>query len=355
MAVDIRHLVPGRSRTHAAPPAKLAAPRDDGRITNETIAARREEVLSSARKYIYPLQASKHRVVKWSVGIFIAAVVGFFVFCVLDLYKFQSTSSFMYGVTQVLPFPVAVVDTRYLVSYSDYLFELRHYMHYYATQQNTDFNTKAGRQQLAVFKQRSLDQALQDAYVQRLASTNHVSVSSHDVDVAVALVRSQNRLGASDQVFRNVLNEFWGWSVDDFRRELQQELLAQKVVDKLDTGTHARADSALASLQQGADFSALAKQVSDDTSTRANGGDYGSLIDRTNTGLAPQIIAQLFQLHSGQYSGIIDTGYSLEIVKVTGVQGSQVRAAHISFNFQPVTAYTAPLEAHEKPHLFIHV
>ena len=328
---------------------------DEARITNETVAARREEVLGSARKYIYPLQASKHRIVKLSVALLIAAVIGFFSFCALELYKFQSTSSFIYGVTQVIPFPVAVVGNRYFVSYNDYLFELRHYMHYYRTQQHIDFGTKEGMQQLAVFKQRSLDQALQNAYVARLADENNISVSDGDVDAAVALVRSQNRLGADDQVFQSVLSEFWGWSVDDFRRELRQELLAQKVVDVLDVKTHDRANTALAQLKHGADFAVLAKKVSDDTATRGRGGDYGSLIAASNNELAPQIIAALFKLKAGQHSDIINTGYSLEIVKVTAVQGKQVRASHIVFNFQLVTAYTDPLAAKLKDRLFIHI
>src|SRR5215471_611761 len=201
------------------PKQEVAKPTPDSevRITNETIAARREEVLGSARKYIYPLQASKHRVVKFSVGIFVVAIVGFFVFCSLELYKFQSTSSFIYGVTRVLPFPVAIINNRDVVSYDSYLFQLRHYMHYYQTQQNANFSTKDGKQQLAVFKKLSMDQALQEAYVNELARKHHVTVSEHDVDAAVALVRSQNRLGASDQVFQNVLSEFWGWSIADFR------------------------------------------------------------------------------------------------------------------------------------------
>ena len=327
---------------------------DDVRITNETIAARREEVLGSARKYIYPLQASKRRIVKFSIGIFVAAIVGFFAFCSLELYKFQSTSSFIYGVTKVLPFPVAVINNKDFVSYNSYLFQLRHYVHYYQTQQNVNFNTAAGRQQLAIFKQRSLDQALQDAYAGQIAAVNHISVSQSEVDTAVGLVRSQNRLGASNQVFQNVLSEFWGWSLEDFRRELRQELLTQKVVDKLDTQTHARANAALIQLQKGADFAALAKQVSDDSSTRPNGGDYGMLISKSNTDIAPQVIAALFSMQPGQYSNILNTGYSLEIVKVLEIQGSQVRAAHISFNFRPITTYTLPLEAAHKPRLFIH-
>lgn len=328
---------------------------DDIRITNETVAARREEVLGSARKYIYPLRASKHRVVKVSTAIFITAVVSFFVFCLVDLYKLQSTSTFIYGVTQVVPFPVAVIGTKRVVSYNDYLFELRHYMHYYQTQQHVDFNSAAGKQQLVKFKEQSLNQAIQNAYVQQLASENGISVSSRDVDAAVALVRTQNRLGASDQVFRSVLNEFWGWSVADFRRELRQELLAQKVVDKLDSKTHDRATQALGQLNQGTDFATLAKQVSDDASTRDNGGDYGVLIDTSSTTVPPQVIEELYKLKPGEHSDIINTGYSLEIVKVLDVQGNQIHAAHMSFNLQPITAYTTPLQFSEKPFKLIHV
>ncbi len=351
MIQKFKQLIPGQKSDDAnTQPAS-----DSLRITNETVAARRDEVLASARKYIYPLQASKRRIVRLSVSVFIAAVVGFFGFCTLELYKFQSTSSFIYGVTRVLPFPIAVVNNRYFVSYNSYLFELRRYMHYYQTQQHTDFSTAAGKQQLEVLKQRSLNETMQYAYVERLAATNRLSVSGTDIDSAVALVRSQNRLGSSDQVFANVLNEFWGWSVDDFRRELGQELLAQKVVDKLDIATHDRANQALAQLQHGAAFADVAKSMSDDATTRGNGGDYGIAISKSNTDIAPQIVAELFQLPAGQHSGIINTGYSLEIVEVTSVQGTQVHASHISFNFQPVTTYTSPLQDRQKAHLFVHV
>lgn len=351
----LKHLI-GRGRQLAAERARKPELTDDHvHITNETVAARREEVLGSARKYIYPLGAPKHRVVKWSIGILVAAVVIFFSVCLLELYRFQSTSSFIYGVTQVIPFPVAIVGNHQIVSYNDYLFELRRYMHYYQTQQHADFNTKEGAQQLAVFKQKSMDLAIQNAYVQRLADDNHVSVSESDIDNAINLVRTQNRLGASEEVFESVLSEFWGWSVSDFRRELRQELLAQKVVDKLDVATHTRASDALTQLEQGADFATLAKQVSDDTSTKGNGGAYPAPIDRANIQLPPQIIDALFKLDPGHFSYVINTGYTLEIVKVNKVEGAQLDASHIVFNLQPISIYTAPLAKKEPAHQLIHV
>ena len=85
------------------------------KITNETVAEHREEVLSSARKYIYPLQHSRKRIVFMSGSIAALAVVLFLAYILVALYRFQSTSSFIYGVTQVIPFPVAKVggSSRY--------------------------------------------------------------------------------------------------------------------------------------------------------------------------------------------------------------------------------------------------
>ncbi|MFI5275451.1 MAG: peptidylprolyl isomerase [Candidatus Saccharimonadales bacterium] len=324
------------------------------RITNETVAEHREELLRGARKYIYPLKHTKHRVVVVSVSLLITAAVLFFAYTILALYRFQSSSTFVYYVTQVLPFPVAKAGPEF-VAYENYLFELRHYMHYYQTQQQVNFNSSAGQQQLNAFKKQAIQQVVQDAYVKQLAAKYNVSVSDQEVNNEVTLLRQQNRLGSSDQEFADVLKEFWGWSVNDFKRELKSQLLAQKVVSKLDTGTYARANSALQQLQNGADFNNVAKQVSDDTTTKDNGGQYGYVVSSTDQNLPPQVISELFKLSPGQTSGIINTGYTLEIVKVISVTNGKAQAAHIAFNFQPITSYVAPLQAQKKPHYYIHV
>jgi len=324
------------------------------RITNETVAEHREEVLSSARKYIYPLSHSKRRIITITSSLLVLALIVFFTYCSLALYKFKSTSTFIYGVTQVIPFPVAKAGHSW-VSYESYLFELRHSMHYYQTQQKEDFSTKYGKVHLAKLEQDSLNQVIEDAYVKQLAAKNHVSVSNTEVNNQVALLRTENRLGSSDEVFRNVLSEFWGWTVDDFRRELKQQLLAQAVVAKLDTSTQARAQGALSQLQAGGDFAAVAKQVSDDPGTKANGGNYGIAISHTNRDVPIQVINELFKLKTGETSGIIGTGYSLEIVKVLDTNGTIVHAAHISFRLKPLSTYVKPLEAKEQPHNYIKI
>jgi hypothetical protein len=312
------------------------------RITNETVTEHREEVLGQARKYIYPLRHSRHHAVQISISLFVAVVLVFLLYCGLALYKFQDTSGFIYGVTRVVPFPVAKAGSRW-ISYDSYLFELRRNMHYYVTQQQADFSTDDGQAQLKRLKQQALDQVVEEAYVKQLAAKHDVSVSGQTVDNQVELVRAQNRLGSNDRVFQNVLSQFWGWTEADFKRELHSQLLQQAVVAKLDTATNQRAQAALTALQQGTPFATVAAQYSDDANTKANGGQYGAAVTRDDPNLSPQLTEALFRLQPGQTSALINTGYTLEIVKVLSAASGSVTAAHIQFTFQPIGNYTTPL------------
>jgi hypothetical protein len=322
------------------------------RITNDTIAAHREEVIGSARKYIYPLKHSLHRAVTISISIFLVFIILFFSYVSLALYRFQSNSEFLYRVTQVIPFPIAKVGSSW-VDYENYLFELRHYEHYYQTQQKVDFNTQAGQQQLTSYKQQAMDEIIDNALVKQLAAQHHISVSNQEVNNEITLVRNQDQLGSNEKVFENVLNEFWGWSLNDFKRELKQELLAQKVVSTLDTATHQRAQAALSALQHGASFAVAAAQYSDDTATKSNGGQFNGLISQTDQNVPPQTLQTLFSLKPGQTSGIVNIGSGLEIDEVISIEGDQVQAAHILLNFQNINTYLSPLKNKEKPHIFI--
>jgi len=321
-------------------------------ITNETVAAHREEVLSSARKYIYPLQHSKHKIVLISTALFITALVSFFIYCALSLYRFKSNSSFLYGVTQVVSFPVARAGSHF-VAYENYLFELRHYIHYYELQQKVDFTTLEGKQQLAEYKKRALQKVVDDAYIKQLAAKYKVSISSKELNDQISLVRSQNRLGANEKGFEDVLRDNFGWSVDDFKRSLRQEMLAQKVVSVLDTDTQNRAIAALGELQSGVSFADVAKKYSDDPTTKDNGGEFGALIDKTNRDLAAQITDALFKLQPGQTSTIINTGYSLEIVKNLEIQGDKIRGTHIALSFKGINTYLNDFKDKHKARLFI--
>lgn len=322
------------------------------RITNENITEHREEVLKGARKYIYPLQHSKHRIVSVTISIVVVAIVAFLIYCGLALYKFYQYNTFLYRATQVVPFPIAKTGGNY-VDYENYLFELRHYVHYYQTQQQLSFNGDSA-QQLLQFRKQALNEVIDNSYIKMLARSNGVSVSGKEVDDRIAEVRAQNRLGSNNKVFAEVLRDYWGWSIADFKRSLKDQILSEKVNAKLDTAAAGRAQSALSQLHKGADFTALAKKISDDPSAKSNGGDYGIAITKDNPNIAPEITEQLFKLKPGQVSGIIDAGSTLEIVKVTKLSGNTVTAQHISFKLKSVQTYIDQLKNKKPLKVYVH-
>lgn len=357
-AKKIKGLVPENVSEHAASLNPLVKKPEEPqelenvpRITNETIAVHREEVLKGARKYIYPLQQSKHRIIMLSSWILATTLVAFLIYSTLALYKLNQYNTFLYRTTQVVPFPIARIGDTF-IDYENYLFQLRHYVHYYQTQLGRDFSG-SDKQQLIQFRKQALNTVVDDAYVKILAQQNHVGVSNQEVNERITEVRDQNRLGSNEKVFEDVLHDYWGWSVNDFKRSLSQEILSEKVVAKLDTTDTARANAALVQAKSGADFGTLATQLSDDPSAKTNAGDYGFVITKSNPNVPPQVVDALFKLQPGQISNVINTGSTLEIVKVIQNNGSSVVAKHIVFNLKDISTYIKPLQAKRPAHEFV--
>jgi len=75
----------------------------------------------------------------------------------------------------------------------------------------------------------------------------------------------------------------------------------------------AKAESLLARLVTGADFAALAKAESDDTGSRANGGDIG-FVPKGSTGAEFETVA--FAMPKGELSKVVKTEFGFHILRV---------------------------------------
>lgn len=337
------------------PPEQAMSLENVPQITNETITEHREEVLSGARKFIYPLAHSKRAIVFITGGLVTLAVIAFLVYSAAGLYRLYQHNTFLYRVTQVVPFPVAKVGGDY-VAYENYLFELRRQIHYYEEQQGeeaNDFSTTEDKEQLAEFRKQSLTSVIDFAYVKKLAARHGVKVSGKELDARLAQMREQNRLGSSDKVFADVLRDFWGWSVADFRRSLNDQILTEKVTAKLDTEATAKANNALTQVKSGADFATVATQTTEDLASKASGGDYGFPITKSNPNVPPQVVDVLFRLKPGQTSGVINTGKALEIIKLEKIEGDVATARHIVFYLKDISAFLADIKKEQPTKTYV--
>lgn len=245
------------------------------RITNETVAEHREKVLAGGRKFKYPIQYQKHKLVVNTIIIGVATVVILTILCWQQLYVAQSSSKLMYRITQLLPVSVANVDGE-SVRYSDYLMRYRSSLFYAQKQESIDLNSHSGQCQAAYYQRQQLVNAESAAYVAKLARGLRLAVSDKEVDEFIQ--RDINAKSVSLNAYeKTVLNSYYDWSLDEYKSAVQSELLKRRVSFAIDTEAKKRADSLLQGIKGGADFASVAKTSSDDDMTKANGGDAGVL------------------------------------------------------------------------------
>lgn len=288
-------------------------PETGGRITNETVAEHRERVLAGGRKFKYPLQYTKHRVLIITIAIVVVTTISFLGFCGWQLYGAQSTDKFIYSLTQIVPVPVAEVDGHW-VRYSDYLRELRSSIHYLSTKEAFNFNSDDGKRVLDYQKRLALDKAISYELVAELANQNHISVSDKEVNDFVKQQIGANHLGVTQDVYKQVIRDYYDWSFDEYKASVAQQLLRKKVMAQLDTDARSRINSILQNIKGGQDFSAVAKAQSDDVATKNQGGDVG--IVNKNTDDPNGIIAAADKLQPGQVSDVIEGVDGFYVVKL---------------------------------------
>lgn len=329
--LSITKYIPKRNSDKVARPTALV------QITNDNLSEHRSEMLKGARKFIYPLQKTKHKVVIISSAIALISILGIFVVSMLGLYRYQSTSQYYYNLTKAIPFFVAKVGNKY-VRYEEYLFEFNHLAYYYTKQNNADFTTVDGKNQLVQIKKQSLDRAVNNTYVRVIAKENNITVTDAEVEARINMLKDLSLLGANQASFEKVLQDFYGWTKEDFSRSIKNEILSEKVVDKLDTASRQKADEVLQKIAGGQDFAQVAKDYSEDTTTKDNGGLYG-YVSKNTRDLSPQVVSEIFKLGQNSTSGIINTGYTLEIIKNLEIKDETIKLARISIARKNIDEY----------------
>lgn len=296
------------------------------RITNETVAEHRERILAGGRKFKYPVQYARHKLVLNTIIISVAVVIFMIVVGWWQLYPAQNTSGFMYRLTQFIPLPVASVDGEN-VRYSDYLMRYRSSVYFLQQQNMISINTEDGQRQLGHIKRQSMDEAISNAYAKKIARERDITVDNSEIDEFIKNERESQQPALSQEAYETVvLDGFYDWSIGEYRDVVRSTLLKRKVSFAIDDAAKKEADDIRKRVNSN-NFSAMAREYSDDQATKASGGDVGFVAERSHD--ANGLVQVAMGLKKDGISNVIEGTDGYYIVKLLEKSNGQVRFARI--------------------------
>jgi len=178
---------------------------------------------------------------------------------------------------------------------------------------------------LAALRRQVLEQMINQKLIEQAAAREGITISEEELTAQIE--EGKREMGGEE--------EFNEWlqanrmTYDDLRAMLRSQLLGNAVRDRVIASVpaaveqvHARhilvttaekAREVLAQLQAGGDFAALARQYSEDLTTRDNGGDLGFF---PRGMMPPEFEEVAFALSPGQVSDVVETPFGFHVIQV---------------------------------------
>ena len=232
------------------------------RITNETVAEHRERILAGGRKFKYPHQYVRHRLVINAIIIAVIVVVGSSLLIWQQLFYAQNTSDFMYRLTRVAPIPVGSVDGEQM-RYSDYLMRYRSQELWLSTKGQLNLTGADGKRQLDFIKREVINGVALDTFAAKKARDLKVTVSDDEVKAVIDENRMTKTGKISQEVYDASAQDTLGFSPSEYRYLTEQSLLRKKVAYEMDSVAKDTRDKVQARISaDGAiSFDGLAKEL----------------------------------------------------------------------------------------------
>lgn len=320
------------------------------RITNDTVAEHREQILAGGRRFKYPVQYARHKLVRNAAIIAFVSIVVLGALVFQQLYFAQNSSDFIFRITQLLPVPVATVANE-PVRYSDYLMQYRASEYWLSKYDEIKLGSEDGKRLLAGIKRKVLDTAEANSYATKLARELGITVTPKDIDDAVTSKRNTANGQITQEAYDASAMKQYRWSPDDYRQAIKQSLLRSKVAFAVDAAAKAQAEKASALIAAGKDLQATATELGNGVNVQSPG-----LIDITHSfsGLSVSDVSKLQpNVVSGALKSSTDDGYYF--VRVTQKTDTQVNFEFIQI---PLTAFNdklAELKKSNQIHEFIKI
>ena len=311
----------------------LLKKKDTKKSEQEKVEERREEILATGRKFKYPLQWTKHRIVTNTILITVVVVAMMVIGGWLALYRLGMTDEFLFRITKIFPVPVANVNSENVL-FSDYLMLYRSSMTSIERQSGTQFDEGSIGTLRAEYKRAALSEAEEYTFAANLAKELDITVSKEEVANEFSRHLSIGGIERSEEGFIKIIEDNFGLSKDEYERMLYLSLLKAKVEEKLDTTavkTVTEVESLLA--ENDNDYQAVAEALGDKIQYQETGG----IVDSKN--IDGGRASEAMKLEPGESSGKFismngDGYYFVKLIKKTdtGVNFVSIKVPFTEFD-----------------------
>jgi len=235
-------------------------------------------------------------------------------FCTeIYLINFKPKNLIVKKITQSIPFPVAIVNFRF-ISYYDWLEQVTLLNQYYE-----ELKKNIELTDLPIIEESEkhiLERLIKEELIKQYASEYSIKVT--DEELAAETTKMINSFG-TEQDFTNQIKEKYNWSLDQFEKIIFKPLLLRNKLSVYlldhpqNQSAHLLAQDILKMLKnQNNSFENLAKRYSQD-STALNGGDVG-YFDISQ--LSPTVAQAIAGLKPSEFSGVVKTKLGFQILRL---------------------------------------
>lgn len=305
----------------------------------EKVEQRREEVLAQGRKFKYPMQYAKHKLMINTVVVAVVAIVLMVVAGWAMLYKIQDTGNMIYRVTQVLPVPVAEVDGA-KVRYSDYLMIYRSNLQA-AEQQGGQLGEGEDAEMVREdYKEAALEQAVMYTYALKLGEEMNITVTEEEITQAFDEHRKVGGVERSEESFLKIIRDNFGMNRTEYRRMLYLTLMKSKVAQAVDS----HAQDVVAQVEQliaekEGDLWAVAEALGAEVEYEAT----GQLVDNMNVDGGRSNKAMTLEVNQVSDKFLSSNGDGYYYVKLAEKTEDQVNYSSIKVTFSEFDLQVASL------------
>jgi len=323
-------------------------------VTQQNLEESRDEILSKGKRFRYPFQYSKHRLVNNAILISIIAVVAFGFMCWFRLYKAQDTGDVMYRFARAFRMSVARID-GVKVRYGDYLMLYRSSIKSIEHQQGALDDSTDSERLKAYYKRQALSDAEDYAYAAaKLAETNN-NVTDDEINEVIRDHKMIDGEERSDSAFQGIIRENFGLSMDEYRDMIRMTLAKKKYAESIDKKAQDLAKLVQKAIDDGeTDFGKIEEVYKENDIFSFE--SLGEMVDASNLDSGRAAMAMsLKEVGDISERFVSKSGNGYYFVKLTAREGTKVKYDSIWIRFTELDKILDSLRSDNKVEEYIEI